>query len=816
MDRPNDQERRQPDEPIGAIVRREQTLPYDQAIAPVGLLAPHSGGNDKQALAWQLMRILRFKWTMIITFVLVAAPAIAAVWLFTVPQYTAKAEVRVRPIIPHLVFKTEDNGMIPLYQSYVNTQISIIRNPGVLQRVLDQKDVQATSWYRNLESSILKEPLAPLERLRKDLLASPRGTTELIDVSLTTLNANDAAVITNAVLDQYISYTREQSDATSDLLYKKLTEEFDSLRSEIESRGKIIASLRKELGTGEPDLLVSQIRVRLDEIAAKFAAFQQEAALAQWQENELATMLKNLEPKAPEPPKEQPDGTPPATTPATAAQAVNPQARAEQQPRYEVDEMWRRFYFDVKAVQSQIDIERQRIKDSHPKMVEFKKRLEIATATLRERKTELDEQWRNRPETQPVPYAVATNSPNGMQTTYVTANVVRPEVEIARELETTQRKVRMMKYQEPLLANDIKKQQDEFGAIFEKAQMLAKENETVKHKRELYGAVRTRLDQKEMERNVPGSIEVLTRASPPSEASSDRRLLLAAMALAGAAAAAIAMAYLRTSMSQDIHEADDIAHAAHAARAPFLGQLPMVPAKEYALPEESPLLVECMRMVRTALLQRMNSHHGNIIQVTSAEPGAGKSTVAALLGKSLAQCGKKVLLVDADLRNPSLSGRFAVALGPGFIGTLTGAANDSQAIVATDTPFLSILPAGKPQSGVESELTANGAFAACLERWRRDYDIVLLDSSPLLPVADARILAQKADGSILVVREKNSRRTEVFEALSYLQVSGGTLLGMVFIGSGRSHGYGYGYHNNYSYTGQATGRQDQDDSTGQS
>ena len=66
---------------------------------------------------FSLLRALRYKWTMLAVFVLLAGPAIAVIWIFTVPKYTAKGEIRVRPIIPRLVFQTEDNGMIPLYQT---------------------------------------------------------------------------------------------------------------------------------------------------------------------------------------------------------------------------------------------------------------------------------------------------------------------------------------------------------------------------------------------------------------------------------------------------------------------------------------------------------------------------------------------------------------------------------------------------------------------------------------------------------------------------------------------------------------------------
>jgi capsular exopolysaccharide synthesis family protein len=773
--------------PTGGLVRREDAVPifYDQPTG--GPYGPYDGAQPPQgARPWNLERILRFKWTIVLAFVLLAAPAVTAIWMFTVLRYTAKGEVRVRPIIPQLVFRTEDNGMIPLYQSFLNTQVSIMRNPTVLGRVLDQPDVQNTVWYKGSDAlasvSFLTTPATHMERLREDLSVMPRGQTEIIDVSLTALNPNDAAIIVNAVLDQYLRYAREKTDETSDLVYRKLTEEVESLRGEIEGREKVVGQLNRKLGTTAPDELLSQMRVRLDQAEARLAGLRQEIATLEWQEKDLTALLEKITQKEPAEASADPEAGP-----------------VEQQPKYETDEIWRRFYFDVQSAKSLIEVEGQRVQEPHPKMIELRKRLKFAEGTLKERKDQLDEQWRTRPPlpTPALTMAAATAGPGQAVNPQITT-----EADARRELQSVRQRLRLLKYQDQLSAEDVKTQRPNVDQTFESAQSLTKENEAIRHKRELYGAVRTRLDQKTMERNVPGAIDVLTRASPPSAPSGDRRILLTAMALAGALGAGVALAFFRASTSQAIHEPDDVAHP---ARTPFLGQLPLVSLKQCPNLEDSEVLGECMRMVRTALLRRLKDHRGGVVQVTSAGPSAGKSTLAVMLAKSLAQCGKKVLLVDGDLRNPSISGRFGISRQPGFLSCLGGESPDTQAIIETDTPHLSVLPAGNRRNGTDTELIANGAFTACLKRWRERYDIVLMDSSPLLPVADARIMAQQADGSIVVVREGSCRRGDVREALECLEASGGTLLGVVFIGSGRRGGYRPSY---YHYPQSASGTSD--------
>jgi len=187
--------------------------------------------------------MFRYKWTILIVFVLVAVPAIAAIWTQIVPEYKARAEVRVRPIIPTLVFRTDDNGAIPFYEPFVNTQVSIIRSPYVLQRVLDTQEVQDTQWYKDPGQTLVQkllgnQPDPPMERLRDVLSVQPRRRTEIIDVALLSTSGKDAKVIVNAVVDKYIGYVSEQSNITKDTLYRQLVEQFKSLENEILGREK--------------------------------------------------------------------------------------------------------------------------------------------------------------------------------------------------------------------------------------------------------------------------------------------------------------------------------------------------------------------------------------------------------------------------------------------------------------------------------------------------------------------------------------------------------------------------------------------------
>jgi capsular exopolysaccharide synthesis family protein len=264
------------------------------------------------------------------------------------------------------------------------------------------------------------------------------------------------------------------------------------------------------------------------------------------------------------------------------------------------------------------------------------------------------------------------------------------------------------------------------------------------------------------------------------------------------------VAFLRASRNQTIYAPKDMPAT---SQAPFLGYIPLTRIKKSLgkpLHDEIQRIrddkVESVRLVRTALLSRLNGQGRTTVLIASAAEGTGKSTFTMMLGKSLAQSGKKVIMIDADLRRMTLSKRFGLADEPGLMESLRSKSVDQRYIFATETSGLSILPGGIPNGdGSVFEGTANGAFKACMDQLQRHFDIVLLDSSPILPVADAAILSSQVDGTIMVERELVSRRTNVVEALERLDSAGGRLMGTVFVGSRENGHYGYGY--GYGYGG---------------
>ncbi|CAN5380986.1 polysaccharide biosynthesis tyrosine autokinase [soil metagenome] len=222
---------------------------------------------------------------------------------------------------------------------------------------------------------------------------------------------------------------------------------------------------------------------------------------------------------------------------------------------------------------------------------------------------------------------------------------------------------------------------------------------------------------------------------------------------------------------------------------------------------------EAYRGVRTALYFNAAGSTHQMIQVTSPNQGDGKSTLAANLAVSIAQSGKRCLLVDCDMRRPRVHRVFHLAdPGPGLAAVIMGGVPLSAAIQRSCVENLFLLPCGKkPQN--PAELLTSPNFGDLLDRLKADFDYVILDTPPVLAVSDPSAVAPRADGVILVFRMSNKVRPAAERAREQLAQIGANIIGVVVNGSGRSNdgnygGYGGGYGS--EYTGYTNAGQYQD------
>lgn len=205
------------------------------------------------------------------------------------------------------------------------------------------------------------------------------------------------------------------------------------------------------------------------------------------------------------------------------------------------------------------------------------------------------------------------------------------------------------------------------------------------------------------------------------------------------------------------------------------------PALRYLLASHS-IEAENYRGIRTALLVSAQQHAARTILVSSPEPGDGKTTMVCNLAMALAQSGKRVLLVDADLRRPNVHTLFRMSPEIGLTEILAGEIEALNAIRPTVIDGLSVITAGQIPAN-PAELLSSPRLHRTLRDLRDEYDFVFVDAPPMLAVSDPCILAQHTDGLLIVTRINKNTRSAVIRVRQMIQDQGIRVLGAVANGA---------------------------------
>ncbi|WP_214807087.1 CpsD/CapB family tyrosine-protein kinase [Exiguobacterium sp. s102] len=207
-------------------------------------------------------------------------------------------------------------------------------------------------------------------------------------------------------------------------------------------------------------------------------------------------------------------------------------------------------------------------------------------------------------------------------------------------------------------------------------------------------------------------------------------------------------------------------------------------------------IAEQYRTIRTNIEFMAVDKEIQVILITSATQSEGKSTTSSNLAVTYAQQGKKVLIIDTDMRRPTVHYTFKVANGLGLSSLLTRQAELEKAVLPTKVDNLSILTAG-PIPPNPAELLSSRSMENLILQLREEYDVIILDAPPLLQVADSRITSKLTDGVVLVVGCTTSDRQRVLKAKEQLELAEAKILGVVLNRRELTDDSAYQYY--YSY-----------------
>lgn len=322
--------------------------------------------------------------------------------------------------------------------------------------------------------------------------------------------------------------------------------------------------------------------------------------------------------------------------------------------------------------------------------------------------------------------------------------------------------------------------------------------------RSMYNALLEQLGVENSSATRTSSIAVIDEATPPASPFSPNIPRTIVLALLGGMVLGSAGAFGADRFYDRINTPDD----AKLLNVPLLGVIPMVGKGEVVdelIADPRSPIAEAFHSTRAALQFSTAGGAPKSVLLTSARPGEGKTSTTIALAADLVSVGTRVVVIDADMRKPALRGD-----SPGLSAILAGRTSLSEALVATDSPNLCLIPAGRLPPNPTALLTGR-ALPDLIRTLERDFDVVIIDGPPVMGFADAPLIASVAEATVLVVESGKTSRGVATDALMRMDATGGTTIGTILNKYNRKvHGFsysGYGYDYKYRYEGAAPKRE---------
>ncbi len=687
-----------------------------------------------------LLRAFCRRWILALTLgLLLAAAGFAGVYYYLPPPVaTASSLLHVQAIPSKLAF---DLGERPA--DFQNTQVTLAKSRLVLNVALSNPKAASLR--------ILQAEEDPMEWLEQSLKIAFVGSPEIMQISLaSTLHTEDLVplvdVITQAYLDQVVH--REVSQHRANLA--QLRDIARVCEDKIKGTRSSLRVLQEQVGSGGDKNLLA---LRQETARLEYEQAREELTRLR---SELRALRLQVE--------AQEKGTPSEAV----ISAVQIEARLEKDPLIQQYEQQKR------QIDEAMEDIRQRavLGEKEPSLAIQRNRLAQVREAAQKRRKQLE--------------------------SYVTEQLKETANVDARfkQVALRQRLAYLTKL-EALVAKDAERLRKESQEVVKNTLDLIDLQRGLDEKEELLRTINKRAAALEVELEAPSRVRPIQQAVLRRPKDQIRRLAFsggAALALLLLSAAGVSLVEYRT------RRLDSTASVSDELGMTVIGTVPVYrPGK--TLERQVPAywerrLVDSVDAARTLLLHIARREDLKVVMIASAEPAEGKTSLSGQLAASLARAGRRTLLIDADLRKPALHEVLGLAAAPGLSEVLRCEGPLSAVIQTTPIPNLFFLAAGQSDDVVFQILAGDG-MAGVLASLRPDYDFILVDSSPILPVPDGLMMAQQMDGVLFSVMQRVSRVPSVKAACQRLSMVGTRILGAVVSGSRDDAGYGYRYHYYY-------------------
>ena len=714
--------------------------------------------QSDEATSDMVAGILRRWYIVLLIFLIVCGIGLPAIWLQVKPVYSVTGAIRVAPILADILTNEQDRGEISNYESFMNTQAEKITSNAVVQRVADDlvdknlsffKDEPTgliAKWKRKLLGTKTKtEPAMKLKQAIVDsgtIIVAANRRNELIKINMESTNIEDAKQIVDSFIRAYMDIEVVSSDEGENRNLAILENRRDFLYEKIENDRQTIYQLGQEYGTvaleGRQDMMLQRVASLLETLTGVEA-----------ERIRLEARVQLLE--------------------RTREQAIPAEELLKMRRDYiNEDPGVVAFTQNITQLEQGLIVAEQTLSPTNPDLIRKTELLRILKETLAEREQEASNAFDE---------LVAKETAEAGNKQLVS---VRSELEQTREYEKR--------------LQEILSQQDTQTIGVGRKQLTIQElQDRLDSAKEAYNIVLKRIQDLELQRKRPTRISVHYNADISSI--NDKRIKYSIAVVFGSLVCGMGLAYLRDKADQSLRTPDDVVKRIGIQIIGTTTSLDTV--KPALLPEQ---IVGDYQTIRANLGLLGGEGIPKKLVVTSPNMKEGKTTFAVNLATSLSESGKKVLLIDGDLRKPDVARLLNLPKGSRGLHDVLCGVKFEQAVFSVISTGLDVLAADFHDAADAYELLALPSTAKRINIISKKYDHVIIDTPPALVFPDALMWAKIGNAVVLVSFAGHTTLPDLKEAKERMTQANVKVLGTVLSSVQAEHSY---YRHGHSYYAQS-------------
>jgi capsular exopolysaccharide synthesis family protein len=719
---------------------------------PISLNAPAPPVFEGEGAFSLIVGVLRRWYIVVATFFLMCVIGLPAIWLLIKPIYSVTGAIRVAPILRSILSGEADRGEISNYESFVNTQAQMVISSQVVERVADDLAGKKLSFFEDETAELVKKlqrklkgtkPL-PVTILKeaifdKVITAASDRRTELIGITLKSPEPKEAEQIVNAFIRNYMAVEVASSTDEEGRNLTVLENERKVLAEKFQSQRAAITQLAQEYGTVALDSRQNMMLQRVSSLLAELTRIEARRI-------GLESQVQLLE--------------------QTKEETIVPEELIRMRETYiNSNPTVSSLTANIAQLDQAYIAASQTLAPANPELERKAELLKTLKERLEERKQE------------------AGKSFDEMMTKEIAKAGSQKLANAKTELEQT-------RAYENRLREILTKEDSETIGLGRKQLTIQDLRDQLDLTKEMYDTVSRRIQEMEMERKRPARISVAYMADV-SEIQ-DKRIQYSIALIFGAAACGMMLAFLRDRADRSLRTPQDIVRRIGI---PIIGTTTSShTVKASLLPGQ---IVEDYQTIRANLGLLNNEGLPRKVVVTSPGMQEGKTTFSINLATSIAKSGKKVLLIDGDLRKPDIAYLLNLPRGSrGLQDVLLGREFD-QVVWSIPSTGLDVLAADSRNAADAYELLASPLTFQQIHIISQRYDHLIIDTPPALAFPDALVWAKLADAVILTSFAGQTTAEDLRAATERLKQINvrvlGTVLSNVHAGRGYYH-YGYNYY----------------------